>query len=648
MSKLSLGCHLLVTAIACASSQVVAEPITRIHSIQGSGNSSPFQGEVVTIQGVLTRFYSKNSKTVQGFFVQELKQNEDDFPYTSEGIFVSDTGDELTVGSEVRVTGTVSEEFGETQLKEVTAKEVIQPPSPNLQVGVAMIPEGTPFQAASMESYEGMRVMFNAYLTKSYGYDFKSYMNNLQVAPSVQFKSTQLYRPGTKAKERVQENENGRMAVEEGLKQIDGKIDYYPQFNPQTHPLRVGTQLKDIPVIIRYAYGKFFAVADGEWTDAMVQESTDHEFRRAVAPPARKHPDHIRFAGFNLLNFFTDAFVEGAPQTAAGNRGAKNIKDGSLQRSKLANTILQLDADVVGLLEVGNNGKVEKSAIRNLVNFVNSKLPDASQHYDFVFPSDAEFIGSDAISVGMLYRSSRLILSGAATALTMPREETINDEGETVVVGQRDSLLQKLCIKNDTDVCVIAVVNHFKSKGCSGCADDSAVPEGGIQGCCNRLRVSAAYHLGEYLKKHVDPDNNNVLLLGDFNAYAKEDPITLLTSTTLTESDGIRTSSAASIPDSPDTIPKDQLLLTGYGYKPLVSGDDTFSYSYDGELGSLDHVMTSTLLYGKTVQAFDYHINSVENSLNQYTDKYSGDLEKLPDQYSSSDHDPVVADFNLH
>lgn len=101
--------------------------VAPIHDIQGSGDSSPIQGQTVTIEGVVTgvddeigasftRFFPEDA----GIFVQEEPEDMDDNPETSEGIFVGfvrNRGD-YPPGTVVRVEGRVNEKFGFTIISE--------------------------------------------------------------------------------------------------------------------------------------------------------------------------------------------------------------------------------------------------------------------------------------------------------------------------------------------------------------------------------------------------------------------------------------------------------------------------------------------------------------------------------------------------
>src|SRR5256885_14445646 len=74
------------------------------------------------------------------------------------------------------------------------------------------------------------------------------------------------------------------------------------------------------------------------------------------------------------------------------------------------------------------------------------------------------------------------------------------------------------------------VVNHFKSKGSVlGGAGNADVLDG--QGANNAARVKTAQQLSNWLAtRPTGVTSPHVVLVGDFNAYAKEDPITTLES----------------------------------------------------------------------------------------------------------------------
>jgi hypothetical protein len=161
-------------------------------------------------------------------------------------------------------------------------------------------------------------------------------------------------------------------------------------------------------------------------------------------------------------------------------------------------------------------------------------------------------------------------------------------------------------------------VNHLKSKGSACDAPDA----GDGQGNCNAVRVQAAQTLIAWLASNPtgtgDPD---VLLIGDYNSYAMEDPIT---------------------------------VITNAGFTNLIAtfvGPGAYSYAFDGQWGYLDHAFASASLRPQVTGVGEYHINADEPSVLDYnTDlKSAGQLSSLynPDPFRISDHDPVLVGLCL-
>lgn len=157
------------------------------------------------------------------------------------------------------------------------------------------------------------------------------------------------------------------------------------------------------------------------------------------------------------------------------------------------------------------------------------------------------------------------------------------------------------------------VVNHFKSKG-SVVNGEDAIGDG--QANNNPTRVKAAEELLEWLgTKPTGSDDSDVLILGDLNAYAMEDPIT---------------------------------TLKNAGYDLL---DDDYSYVFDGFWGSLDHALASESLAGQVTGTTTWHINADEASALDYNTDFTNDRQDdnlyADDAFRSSDHDPILVGLNL-
>jgi predicted extracellular nuclease len=111
-----------------------------------------------------------------------------------------------------------------------------------------------------------------------------------------------------------------------------------------------------------------------------------------------------------------------------------------------------------------------------------------------------------------------------------------------------------------------------------------------------------------------------VLITGDLNAYAGEDPIAALESAGYTN------------------------LVKTYG------GPDAYSYVFDAQSGYLDYQLASSSLLSQVTGAGDAHHNADEPSVLDYnTDfKSAAQVTSLyaPDRFRTSDHDPVLVGLN--
>ena len=90
-----------------------------ICEIQGNGANSPFVGQSINTEGIITAVFS-GSGTVGGYFIEQPDCDAD--PMTSNGILVytQNTG-ALAVGTRVQVTGTVAEFNGLTEITNPSA-----------------------------------------------------------------------------------------------------------------------------------------------------------------------------------------------------------------------------------------------------------------------------------------------------------------------------------------------------------------------------------------------------------------------------------------------------------------------------------------------------------------------------------------------
>ncbi|MCL6268736.1 ExeM/NucH family extracellular endonuclease [Sansalvadorimonas sp. 2012CJ34-2] len=652
--------------------------LTQIFDVQGDGDRSPlvpegqFAGDQVTVEGIVTK---RVESLYNGFFLQA--EAGDDNPLTSDGIFVftgSTPDAAIKEGSRVCLQGQVREYYNQTQLSLTkTNFQVLEEDAADVEAAPLVLNPEVALEE-QLEAYEGMLVSTTGsdlVVTRNFGFDYGSYRNNMVLSLSTPlYKATQKHPAlSDEAKALAAENSKGHLFVDTDQKPKNGVIPYFENFNAETGYIRIGDRVENLEGVIAYSYGEYRLIPEtGENLD---EADFVHEFTDRTEEPAVPADADLKVASFNVLNYFNSG-VGGASNPTGQNRGAgSNEADFLKQQTKIVNALLRIDADIVGLMEIENNGFGELSAIQDLVSALNAELPNTEDHYEFVSTADSAPIGTDAITVGLLYRPAHAKLAKAADIVAMPEQhakfqalEKGKEVTKTLFKGQRNALVQTFEVKtpHGRKRPLTIAVNHFKSKG-SQCYNDfteyeQPVPfyrgrvdkkkakrvagfEEDLQGSCNEFRVSAAEVLGEWMRSNTAGD---VIMLGDYNAYGKEDPIRLLTDYN-GEGRKLKTAPYTFIGDQVIDGAEGRELSQGYGYVNLAEyahGTKAFSYSYDGELGSLDHAIGSGSVVAKLTEAADWHINSVENNLFEYSRKYSGSLEKSDNSFSSSDHDPVI------
>jgi len=82
-------------------------------------------------------------------------------------------------------------------------------------------------------------------------------------------------------------------------------------------------------------------------------------------------------------------------------RGASSLSEFDGQTDRLISAILATDADVIGLMELENDGYGANSAIPDLVDALNA-VPSVVT-YSFIDPGTAQ-LGAGVIAVGLIYR----------------------------------------------------------------------------------------------------------------------------------------------------------------------------------------------------------------------------------------------------
>ncbi len=559
---------------------------TRIHTVQGTTDTSPLAGQTVVIEGVVTGSF-QNSNGLSGFYLQEETGDEDGDVDTSEGIFVYDTAHAVASGDKIRVGGTVSETYGQTQLGSVSAVSAC---------GTAALPAATSVSlpwssAAAAEALEGMRVAFSQTLIAAENYNLARYGEVVLSSERLMI-PTQIATPGANANATAAANALNKIVLDDNSNVQNPEPVIYPNGNLSAqNSLRAGDSVTSLQGILGYGFSAYRLFP----TTAPVFISSN------VRPDAAELPatDQVRIASFNVLNYFNGNGLGAGFPTA---RGATTADEFARQRAKTIAALQSLNADVIGLMELENDGFGSTSAIQDLVNGMGPE-------WSFANPGTG-VIGGDEITVGILYRNDRVVPVGNA----------VTTASGAFADRNRQPLLQSFRRINSGDTFSV-VVNHFKSKGSCPTDGSSNEDQGDGQGCWNPVRVAASQDLASWIGSNPNGQvDSDVIVIGDLNAYAKEDPIHTL-----------------------ETL----------GYRNLISqhiGDDAaYSYVFEAESGYLDHALASSALSAKVQRVEELHLNADEPRALDYNVEFKSAAQVnsfySADAYRSSDHDPLLVDF---
>lgn len=573
-----------------------ADPIP-IADVQGTGAEAVGIGTTVTVEGVITAYYAAPSN-YRGYYLQTPGSGgagEDATPGASDGIFVffgnSDPG--RAVGDLVRVTGTVAEFQGQSQLS-ATSHELIESAQP--------LPEPVPLPdsvvGADREQFEGMLVAPTgtySLISTHQAYNFGTLWLG---AGGAQYQPTEVADAGSADAVAVAEaNAARRLLLDDGYSiQVTNANHVGEQpYLSAGEVVRTGDTF--VPSVNPYVLGFGF----GDWRlqpQAPITDASPAAYKptwTTANPRPEAAPEvggDVAFASFNTLNFFTTIATNDN-----GARGARTAEQYDIQLSKLVAAIDGLDADVVALQELENDvefGQPVDTTIGALVDALNAHA--GSGTWDFV-PTPAELAepgANDVITTGIIFRPAAVTPVGDSFADADPVwADARVPIGQTFEVGSR---------------VVTVIANHFKSKSPPEDEPDAPAPTDG-QGFFNELRVQQAERLVALTAEiAADPAKGpDVLLLGDFNSYSAEDPIQAF--------------EAAGFVD------------LGTAFAP-----DQETYTFDGQLGSLDHALATTSLADAVTGYGVWGINSPE-----WGDRgYAFGAAEAGTPFRSSDHDPVL------
>jgi uncharacterized protein len=593
-----------------------AQAFTPIYNIQGSRSTAAVTGQVTT-QGIVVGDYEGGSPALRGFYLQD--STGDGNPATSDGIFVNNaSNNSVSPGGRVRVNGVAEEYQEQTQ---ISASALIDCGSGTVNPQDVTLP----FPSADFaERYEGMLVRLPQTLYVTEHFQLGRFGQVVLSAGGRLQQPTHATTPGAAALALQAANDLNRIILDDALNnQNPDPILFGRNGLPLSaaNTLRGGDMVSGIVGVMTYGWagnsasGNAFRVRPVNALGGSATFSANNPRPGSSLPL----PDGLRVAGLNLLNYFntfgSSACTNGVGGTPTDCRGADDAGEFNRQWPKTVAAILQVNPAILGLVELENDGYGPGSAIQDLVVKLNAATSPGT--FSFVDADAAtgqvNALGVDAIKVGFIYQPGVVTPTGQAAALNSPA--FVN--GGDGTARNRPALAQAFRHNQNGEVFIV-VVNHLKSKG-SACDTPDA---GDGQGNCNLVRTNAAQALVSWLSTNpTGTGDQDVLILGDLNSYAREDPIA---------------------------------AMEAAGYTNLPAkflGPNAYSYVFDGQWGYLDHALATASMLPQVVGVIDDHINADEPSVLDYNDDFKSAAQLVglysPDMFRAADHDPLVVSIQL-
>lgn len=266
--------------------------------------------------------------------------------------------------------------------------------------------------------------------------------------------------------------------------------------------------------------------------------------------------------------------------------GADNETERQRQRTKVSKALAKINADLYGLVEIEQGQSALEEIAADLTR---------NTGRNFAFVNDGGHAYGTYTKSGFVYCSDVLAPYGSIRENNTGVQERKKTQAfEEKATGER----------------FLFSVNHFKAKSGKGYGDNADQGDG--QGVYNGDRVREAESvLANYERDCVFYNDSDILIMGDLNAYAMEDPITVLREGGMTD------------------------------LHRVFHADSSYSYVYRGYAGYLDHALCNKTMYSQVTGMVAYHINSDES------DSYTYDKSNDVSMFRSSDHDPIIVGLRL-
>jgi len=401
---------------------------------------------------------------------------------------------------------------------------------------------------SNLAPYVGERVIFDTPLIVTSNY------NTLYVSPRRIFSATNQCIP-------MSDEYNMLLALNaEGSIQLTGVSGYH----------RMGEKIYNLEADVLMGSLKMIS---GEW-----RGNTRADLETTLPDIDQRGKHDLLICGMNLEYYLVEQFSSPGP---------RDSYEHQKQRAKVSKALAKINADIYGLVEIQQGDNAMREIAEDLTE--NTGRP-------FSFIPDKSGASGTYTKSSFVYCTDKVEPVGA-----------IQEIESGVSNRKKMQAFRELA----TGEMFIYSINHFKAKSGNGSGPDADQGDG--QGGYNATRVGEANAvINKYNKFKTSIGDEDILIMGDLNAYGKEDPITTFTKQQFTD-------------------------LHRYFH-----ADSSYSYTYRSEAGYLDHALCNASMLPQITGMNAFHINSDEN------DKYTYDKSDDRTMFRCSDHDPVLVGIKLN
>ena len=599
-----------------ATSVTVSAPVAEItiSELQGSGAASPYAGQTVRTRGVVT------ARKFNGLFVQAVPSTEDGDPATSDGVFVftsSTPSATLVPGDVVSVVGTVTEFIPSADPSSPPLTEITSPVF--AEVGTSALPAPIEITSAQLdpaggsqqlEPLEGMLVHVASITAVA------PVSGTVSEANGTASNNGVFYAVLTGTPRPVREA--GIEAMNPVPVCANGSGCAIPVFDQNPERLRVdadailgvaapvvatGAVMTDVTAVVDYGFRT--------WTLDPLAALAPVGGLTATAARARAAGE-FTVASFNLQRFFdtTDAAGVGDVVLTPAAYALRLGKTSAAIRDYLH------APDVVGVQEAENLTVLQDLAARIDVDALAAGQPAPGYQAFLVEGNDV-----GGIDVGFLAASRVTVQS----VVQHGRTDTFVDptDGSVDLLNDRPSLSLRATVAAAPGTLpaeVVVVVNHLRS------LNDVDTPR------VQAKRLAQAEYVARLLGDlRAQYPGVPVVSVGDYNAFEVNDGYV----------DVLGIVRGAPAPATEVVAFGGDLLTPDFLLAPVVANtpaDQTYSYSFDGNAQSLDHVLVSVEA-AQVLTAFDHaRVNA------DFPEVLRGDAARVE---RTSDHDPAIAYFRF-